>query len=156
MHVVDEPRSKEVADRCGASSDANVLAGCCLAGHGECFCRRRVDEVERRAAFHLDGWPRVVGEDESRSVERRVGPPPTVPAGVLVPSRRPELACPHYLGADSDVVTPREGVVDAARAARLSDHFSPPPGEEQPFVQALAGVPEWCLEAEAFAGTETV
>src|ERR687887_1812702 len=47
VHVVDEPGSKEVADRCGASADAYVLAVRGLAGRLERLRRRSVEEVER-------------------------------------------------------------------------------------------------------------
>src|SRR2546429_3158538 len=77
VHVVDEPGSKEVADDGGTSADAYVLAVRSLAGRFECLGRRSVDEVERRAAIHLDRRARVMGEDEGRCVERRGEKPPT-------------------------------------------------------------------------------
>src|ERR671934_1390627 len=85
VHVVDEPGGKEVADRGGASADPYVLAVRSLAGGLERLGRRRVEEVVRRAALHLDRRARVVGEDEDRRMERRVGTPPASPVRVLVP-----------------------------------------------------------------------
>src|SRR5918912_2025866 len=76
VHVVDEPGSKEVADDGGASADPYVLHVRSLAGGLERLGRRSVEEVERRAALHLDGRARVVSEDEDRRVERRGGGPP--------------------------------------------------------------------------------
>jgi hypothetical protein len=73
-----------------------------------------------------------------------------------VPSGRAELPGTHDLGADSRTVLLQEGVVDAASAAGLADHLVPPPGCEHPFVQPLAGVTEWCVEALTLTGTETV
>jgi hypothetical protein len=73
-----------------------------------------------------------------------------------MPSGRAELPGTHDLGADPDIVPPREGVVDAARAAGLAGHLVPPPGGEQPFVQTFTGVAERCVEALTFAGAETV
>src|SRR5918994_840620 len=64
MHVVDEPRSKEVADHGGASAEAYVLVVRGLAGRLERLGRRRVEKVERRAALHFYRWTRVMGEDE--------------------------------------------------------------------------------------------
>ena len=156
VHVVDEPGSKEFADHRGTPADAYVLAARSLAGRLERLGRRRVDEVERRAALHLDRRARVMGEDEDRCVERRVGTPPALPLRVLVPSGRAELPGTHDLGADPGIVLPQEGVVDAAAAAGLADPLAPPPGDEHPFVQPFAGVAERCVEAQTFAGAETI
>src|ERR671912_444830 len=62
VQVVDEPGSKEVADHGGTSADAYVLAVRSLAGRLERLGRRRVEEVERRAAFQLDRRARVMSE----------------------------------------------------------------------------------------------
>src|SRR4051812_32911280 len=94
VHVVYEPGGKEVADHGGTSADADVLALGSLAGCGEHLGRRSVDEVKRRAALHLDRRARVMGEDEDRCVERRVGTPRALPLRILVPSGVAELAGP--------------------------------------------------------------
>src|SRR5918994_5132202 len=86
VHVVDEPGSKEVADHGGTPADAYVLAAGGLAGGLERLDRRGVDEVEGRAALHLDRRARVVGEDEGRCVERRVVTPPFPPLAVAWPA----------------------------------------------------------------------
>src|SRR5256886_6695645 len=156
VHVVDEPGSKEVADHGGTSADAYVLAVRSLAGRFECLGRRSVDELERRAAIHLDRWARVMGEDEGRCVERRVGTPPALPLRVLVPSGRAELVRAHDLGADPRTVSLGEGVVDAAATAGLADDLAPEPGGDHPFVQPLAGVTERCLVALTLTGAESV
>src|SRR5436309_13688827 len=117
VHVVDEPGSKEVADHGGTSADADVLAARSLAGRFERLGRRSVDEVERGAALHLDRRARVMGEDEDRRVERRVGAPPALPLRVLVPSRETELSGTHDLGADPAIMQLRESVVDAVSPA---------------------------------------
>src|SRR5919106_6151777 len=70
VHVVDEPGGKEVAAHGGTSAEAYVLAVSGLAGSLERLGRRCVEEVERRAALHLDRRARVMGEDEDRCVER--------------------------------------------------------------------------------------
>src|ERR687895_1170449 len=54
VQVVDEPGGEEVADHRGASAEAYVLAVGGLASGLERLGRRGVDEVERRAALHLD------------------------------------------------------------------------------------------------------
>src|SRR3954451_7273943 len=152
MHVVDEPGSEEVADDGGASADPYVPTPRSRPGGLERLGRRPVDEVERRPALHRDGRTWVMGEDEDGRVERRVGAPPSLPVRVLVPSGVAELAGTHDLGADTGVVQPQEGVVDAAAPAGLADHLAPPAGGEHPLVQPLAGVAERCVEALRLTG----
>src|SRR6266498_2883919 len=156
VHVVDKPGSEEVADHGGTPADADVLAARSLAGRLERLGRRRVEEVERRAALHLDRRARVVGEDEDRCVERRVGTSPAFPLRVLVPPGWAELPGTHDLGAHPDIVQPHEGVVDAAGPAGLAGPLVPPPGGEHPLVQPFAGVAERRVVALAFAGAKPV
>src|ERR687895_810163 len=99
VHVVDEPRSNEVPDHSGASADAYVLTVRSIAGGLERLRGRNVDEVERRAALHLDRWPRVMGENEDRRVERRVGNPPTLPVRIILPTPRGRHSPPPDLRA---------------------------------------------------------
>src|ERR671934_219140 len=84
VRVVDEPGGKEVADHRWTPAEAYVLAVRSVAGRLERLRGRSVDEVERRAALHLDRRARVMGEDEDRRVERRVGTPPAPPPPVLL------------------------------------------------------------------------
>src|SRR3954451_4434910 len=91
VHVVDEPGRKEVADHGGTAADAYVLAVRGVAGCLERLGGRSVEEVERRAALHLDRRARVVGQDEDGCVERRVGTPRALPLRVLVPAGVAEL-----------------------------------------------------------------
>src|ERR687893_2758106 len=79
VHVVDEPGSDEVGDHGGPTADAYVLAARGLAGRLERLGRRRLDEVERRAALHLDRRAGVMGQDEDRGMERRFWAPPPPP-----------------------------------------------------------------------------
>src|SRR3954471_19262168 len=156
VHVVDEPGSEEVADLGGTSAEAYVLTVRGLAGRLERLGGRSVDEVERRAALHLDRRARVLGEDEDGCVEGRVGTPRALPVRVLVPAGVAELPGTHDLGADARGEQLREGVVDAAGAARAADHLPAPPGGEHPFVQPFAGVTEMCVGALALTCAEAV
>ena len=104
-----------------------------------------------RAALHLDRRARLVGQDEGRCVERRVGTPRALPLRVLVPSGVAELPGTHDLGADPRIVLLGEDVVDAAATAGL-----PPPGGEHPFVQPIPGVTEICVVALTLTGAEAV
>src|SRR5919199_6726963 len=65
VHVIDEPGSKEVADDGGASADPYVPAVRSLAGGRERLGRRSVEEVERRAALHLDRRARMMSKDKN-------------------------------------------------------------------------------------------
>src|SRR5919204_1274138 len=156
VHVVDEPCREEVADRRGTSADPYVQAVGSLAGSLQCLGRRSFDEVKGGAALHLDRRARVMGKNEHRCVEWRVGTPPALPLRVLVPSGVAELPGTHDLDADATIVQPHDGVVDATGAAGLAEPLAPPPGREHPFVQPFAGVAERCVEAQTFAGAETV
>src|SRR5215218_2278520 len=151
VRVVDESGREEIADHRGASAETYVLAAGGLAGGLERLGRRSVDEVERRAALHLDRRPRVVGEDEDGCVERRVGTPPALPLRVLVPSGVAKLPGTHDLGTDPRTEPLGEDVVDAAASAGL-----PPPGGEHPLVQPIPGVTEMCVVALTLTCAEAV
>ncbi len=156
MHVVHEPRGEEVAGHGGTSADADVLAAGGRASRLERLGRRSVEEVERRAAFHLDRRARMMGEDEDRGVERRIGAPPALPLRVLVPAGVAELPGAHDSRADSRREQAHEGIVDAAASTRLAEHLPAAPGGEHPLVQPLARVPERRVEALALTGDEPV
>jgi hypothetical protein len=156
VHVVDEPRSQEVPDHGGPAADAYVLAAGGLAGCLERLRGRRVEEVERRPAVHLDRRPHVMGEDEDGCVERRVGTPRALPVRVLVPSGVAELPGTHDLSADPRIVSPHEDVVDAAGAAGPTGHLAPPSGGEHPLVQPIPGVTEVQVAALPRTGAEPV
>ncbi len=58
---VDQPGAQVLAHGGGAAADAYVLAvGRCGARSVERLVNTARDEVEHRAAFHLDGWAGVV------------------------------------------------------------------------------------------------
>src|ERR687892_1291747 len=101
VHVVDEPCREEVADRRGTSADPYVQAVGSLAGSLERLGRRSVDEVKGGAALHLDRRARVMGKNEHRCVERRVGTPPAPPLPGLLPSGGAEPPRTPHLGADA-------------------------------------------------------
>src|SRR5262245_40619783 len=97
MHVVDEPGLQAFATRGRTTADADVLAVRGCAGCLEALRGRGVDEVERRAARHLERRADVVRQDEDRGVERRLVAPPALPVGVLVPAGIAVLAGAHDL-----------------------------------------------------------
>src|ERR1700761_7170409 len=88
--LVDHARGERLPDRGGAARDVDAT----LAGRLE---RLRVggfeapgDEMEARAALHLDRLTGVVGEYEDRRVVGRLGTPPSIPVLVPLAADRPE------------------------------------------------------------------
>src|SRR6185437_1204987 len=105
VQMVDEPGGEELADHRRATADADVLAARSLPSNGQGIRGRGVEEVERRAAVHLERRPWAMGEHVRRGVERRIRPPPSAPLRVILPTRRAELAGAHDLRADAVSVT---------------------------------------------------
>src|SRR4051794_40815967 len=64
MQLVDEARLQILADGGDAAADADVTAGGGLARPIERFADAAGDEMEDRAALHLERRALVVGEDE--------------------------------------------------------------------------------------------
>lgn len=99
----------------------------------------------------------IGGLSQVRAPRRRdLGPPPSLPVGIVMPSGVSVLARSHDLGTDAGVVPAYEGVVDAAGSARLPALLPPPSGLEHPFVQPVVRVAEWVIAALSFAGSEVV
>ena len=159
VQMVDEPGGEELAEHRRATPDADVLARSGLPSGVECVCRRGVEEVERRAALHLQRRPRAMGQNERRGVERRILSPPSAPLRVVLPARRAELAGAHDLRADAVRVALGEGVVDADSAGgvrRDETELLPEAGREHPPVEPMAGVTERGVGGLAVTGAEAV
>ena len=82
MEFVDQAFTKVLPDRVCPTTDPHVQSACRFARTVESLVNASRDEVERRAACHLDGGTGVMGEDEDRKVIRRVVPPPALPVHV--------------------------------------------------------------------------
>ena len=89
-------------------------------------------------------------------MERRVGAPRALVAGVVLPAGRAELSGAHDLGADAWTVPFGERVVGAGTPAPAADHLIPEPGGEHPLVQALACVTERGVRGLTRAGREAI
>ena len=146
--LVDETREQVLLRSRRAAADQDILAvrrGDCLL---ECALDALGHELEGRPALHLERRALMVGEDEHRGVVRRILAPPTPPLVVLPrASDRPEHVAPHDRRAD--VLAPRRGmpVVDGRLPSLLAVPLTPAPCREHPFVDRLAALAEWIVEA---------
>src|SRR6185295_13916356 len=82
VHLVDKAGTKILLDRVRPTADPHVQSAGGLACTVESLANASRDEVERRVAFHLDGWTRMMGQDEDWKVIRWIVPPPAFPAHV--------------------------------------------------------------------------
>src|SRR5262249_54211781 len=115
------------------------------------------DEVEGRAALHLERRPRMVGEDEDRTVIGRRVAPPALPALVGPgPAHRPEHVAAQDPGPDIGEAALRERVVDAGRAALLARHRVKGAGREEPAEQSGPAHPERVLQSLVRPGAVAV
>src|SRR2546428_2952840 len=127
VHVVHKPRSEEGADHGGASTDAHVLPVSSLPSGLDRLGGRHVEEVERRAALHLNRRARVMREDEDRWLERRGGGPPPPPPPPPPPSRGGAHPRPPALRAPPRGAQPPAGGGRGAGGARGARPPAPPP-----------------------------
>src|SRR4051794_41302944 len=79
MHLVDQAGGQELAHRRSPSADAHIKVTSQLACHVESLGWSLVDEVESRAALHLEWRPHVVSEHHDGRVEWRGVAPPAPP-----------------------------------------------------------------------------
>src|SRR3954471_7353656 len=135
MRFVDQARLEKLAHGGHTAADAHVLA----AGRALRLLERRVDavgdEMERRAAAHLEGLARVVGENEDRAVVRRLVAPPAFPAFVGPRAAHgTEHVAAEDPGAEVDETLLGHLVVDAGLAAALvAVHGLEEARREEPF-----------------------
>src|SRR6185295_5626144 len=110
-----------------------------------------------RPAFHLQGRPRMVGQDEDRAMVRRIRPPPSLP-----PVVRPRAAArrEHVAAQDPrpDLLEPagHEIVVEPRRPLPAPVNLLEGPGRKHPLVERQAADPEGVLQALAGTGPVAV
>src|SRR5689334_4813432 len=153
MQLIDEPRREVLADRRHAAADLHILP---LGGGLGSFHRLvdpTCDEVEDRAALHLDWRSVVMRQHEHRSVVRRSLPPPATP-GIIGPgtTNRAEHVASHDPRADALTGSCRDVVIDAGRAPGLSTHALERAGRDEPFVQLFSTNAEGSLPSLTRAG----
>src|SRR5439155_410770 len=116
------------------------------------------DEEEGGASIHLDGFARMVREDEGRDVIRRVLSPPALPGRIFRPRAGP---APEHVPAHHDRADVRLGFLHHGRAGvdlatLLSFRRSPRLEVEEPSVQPHAADTERVLHALMGAGDVSV
>src|SRR5689334_8045843 len=82
VQLIDEALTKILPDSVRSASDAHIHSVGCVARPVKRLVNAARDEMERRSAFHLDGRPRVMSQDESWNVIGWVVPPPASPVHV--------------------------------------------------------------------------
>lgn len=157
VHLVDEAGLKVLADGGDAAAKANVLTFGSAGGALKSSVDAIGDEVEGGAAAHGDGFARVMGEHEDRSVVGRVVAPPTFP-GIVGPGTadRAEHVATQNPRSDFVEATSGEVVVGACRAAILSKHLLKRAGGEGPFVQGHAANAKRVVEVLARTSAKAV
>src|SRR5580698_5170106 len=136
MQLVYQTGAKILTHRLGATTNLHVAA----LGGESCLLQRRLDTVghedEGGAALHLDWIARMMRQYEGRRVIGWIVAPPALPALV-----RPGTADrPEHIAAEDERAEPVHrttcvGVIDAVRAAVLTDHRPEHARTEQPLVQ---------------------
>src|SRR6202795_5287783 len=136
MQLIDQPGAKILTRSLDATADLHV------ATIGGLFrlVQRRLDTVghedEGGAAFHLDRIARMVRQHEGRRVIGRIVAPPALPARVWPRAAdRPEHIAAEDEGAEAVHRTMCVGLIDAVRAAVLTDHCPEHARTEHPLVQ---------------------
>jgi hypothetical protein len=151
VDLVDETRAQVLLDRVRPAADAHVPSAGGLACPLERLVDAAGDEMERRAALHLEGRARVMGQHEHRHVVRRVLAPPALPAHVGPrPAYRPEHVPAEDPRADELEAARGEVVVEPRRAALLAEHDALERARrERPLVQVGAAHAERVFEVLA-------
>jgi hypothetical protein len=82
VQFIDEATTKILLDRVRSAANAHIHSVGSVARSVKRLVNAARDEEECRCAFHLDGRPRVMSQDESWNVIGRVVPPPAFPVQV--------------------------------------------------------------------------
>src|SRR3989441_10948455 len=105
VQFINKALTKILLDRVGPTTNSHVSSGGRLSCPVKPLANAARDELKRRVAFHLNGWTRMMSQDEDWNVIRRIVSPPAFPVHVRpgtanrsehVPSENP---CPNILKA---------------------------------------------------------
>src|SRR5258707_1472684 len=157
MQLVDQTGAKILTHRLGAAANLHVAA---LGGEPR-LLQRRLDPVghedEGGAAIHLDRIARMMRQHERRRVIGWVVAPPALPALV----RPGATDWPEHIAAKDKRAEPIHrtmcvGLIDAVRAAVLTDHCPEHARTEYPLVQFPPTLAERIFKTLLRSCSETV
>src|SRR6185312_8623887 len=147
VKLVDEARFEILAHGGHASANAHVAGTRGLLRPIERLVDPARHEMERGPALHLEGLPRMVGEDECRDVVRLLLAPPAFPAlvgpGAAHGAEHVASQDPRAEVLESQL---RHVVVDAGVPAGLAVHLPPEPQWEEPLHEFRAAHAERILQ----------
>lgn len=148
VQFINEAFTKILPDRVRPAANPHVLSGSSLACAVECLANAACDEVERRAAVHLDGGSRMMGQDEHRNVVRRAIAPPAFPVHVRpFPANGAEHVAPENPGPDILKATGSELIVHPGRTAVLAEQgLLECARRDQPLVQFNPAIAERIID----------
>ena len=136
------------ACRRSTAADLDVLAPRCFPRTLQRCLDAIGDEVERRAAIHLERRPRVVREREGRRVIGRVVTPPPSPVIVRpLASDRAEHVPSQDEGTEAVHPAPRELVVGAGIAPVFALHLTEGASGKEPLEQLRPPLAERVVQA---------
>ena len=122
VQFIDEAFAKILLDCARPTADSHVHSGGGVACTVERLANASGYEVERRAAFHLDGGTSMMGQDEDWNVIRRIVSPPAFPVYVRpVPTNGSEHVPPKNPGPNILKATGGEIIVNPGRTAVLAE-----------------------------------
>ncbi len=105
VKLINKALTKILLDGVGPTTNSHVSSGGRLSCPVKRLANAARDELKRRVVFHLNGWTRMMSQDEDWNVIRRIVSPPAFPVHVRpgtanwsehVPSENP---CPNILKA---------------------------------------------------------
>src|SRR6266851_4587559 len=145
---------KVFSDCCDAAAQPDIFSFRSLSSARERIVDAIRDEVEGGPTTHSQGTARVSGENEDRSVIRRIFAPPPLPS-VVRPraSHRPKHVSPDDPRADVFEATCDEVIINACFPTILAHHSLKSTRFEGPFVECKSTNPEWILKALTWTST---
>jgi len=79
VQLINKALTKILLDRVGPTTNSHVSSGGRLSCPVKRLANAARDELKRRVAFHLNGWTRMMSQDEDWDMIRRIGLSPHQP-----------------------------------------------------------------------------
>jgi hypothetical protein len=157
FHFVNQSGLQVLLANIRATSQHDVFTLRSVPGSLERRVNSFCDKMKSRAAFHLERFAAVMGEDKHGHVERRIFSPPAIP-GIVSP--RAVAAAEHAAAHDrcSDVmeVFRSDVIVRPSRAAFHAMNRAEGPRRERPVMELLPTLAERSGDALVGAGNVAV